>query len=157
MPVSEHETAMSRGRIPTYMRRSMLHLVQVLDYRRIILLLADWSDEIVWNSGCCEDVLFFTDGKQWKMARPGRGDAAEALVRAVGGDDVYGHYGFCSGKVQHVLQADGICYSFVCPLRRHDTMVLQQSSMLTMLSVLFVNNDPARPVKMATDKAYGRS
>jgi hypothetical protein len=36
-------------------------------------------------------------------------------------------------------------------------MVLQQSSMLTMLSVLFVNNDPARPVKTVTDKAYGRT
>lgn len=137
----------------------------MLDYRRIIPLLADWSDEIVWHSGCCEDVLFFTDGKPWKMARPGRGDAAEALVQAVGGDDVNlvqqayynGHYGFCGGKVQHVLQADGICYSFVCSLRRHDAMVLQQSSMLTMLSVLFVNNDPARPVKTVTDKAYGRS
>ncbi len=39
---------------------------------------------------------------------------AEALVQAVGGDDVKlvqqayynGHYGFCNGEVQHVLQAD---------------------------------------------------
>jgi len=29
--------------------------------------------------------------------------------------------------------------------------------MLTMLSVLHVNNDPLRPVKCCTDKAYGRT
>ncbi len=68
-----------------------------------------------------------------------------------------GHYGFAGAKVQYVLQADGMCYSFTCPLRRHDAMVLQESSMLTMLSVLFVNNDPNRPVKCVSDKAYGRT
>jgi len=128
-------------------------------------LLEDWSTEMVHYTGCCPDVLFFTDGKPWKMARPGRGEAAEALVQAAGSDDVNlvqqayynGHYGFSGAKVQHVLQADGICYSFTCPLRRHDAMVLQESSMLTMLSVLYVNNDPLRPVKYVTDKAYGRT
>jgi len=68
-----------------------------------------------------------------------------------------GHYGFAGAKVQHVLQADGMCYSFTCPLRRHDAMVLRESSMLTMLSLLYVNNDPLRPVKCVTDKAYGRT
>jgi hypothetical protein len=29
--------------------------------------------------------------------------------------------------------------------------------MLTMLSVLYVNDDPLRPVKCVTDKAYGRT
>jgi hypothetical protein len=140
-------------------------LVQVLDYRRIIPLLEEWSDSMVMYTGCCRDVLFFTDGKPWKMAKPGTGDAAAALVRAAGGDQVNqvqqafynGHYGFSGAKVQHVLQADGLCYSFTCPLRRHDAMVLQESSMLTMLSVLHVNNDPLRPVKCVSDKAYGRT
>jgi len=140
-------------------------LVQVLDYHRIIPLLEEWSDTMVLYSGCCRDVLFFTDGKPWKMAKPGRGDTADALVRAAGGDDVNllqqayynGHYGFSGAKVQHVLQADGMCYSFTCPLRRHDAMVLHESSMLTMLSVLYVDNDPLRPVKCVTDKAYGRT
>jgi hypothetical protein len=99
------------------------------------------------------------------MARPGRGDASAALVRAAGGDDInlvqqayYNvHYGFSGAKVQHILQPDGICYSFTCPLQWHDAMVLQESSMLTMLSVLYVNNDPLRPVKCVTDKAYGRT
>jgi hypothetical protein len=68
-----------------------------------------------------------------------------------------GHYGFAGAKVQHVLQADGMCYSFTCPLRRHDAMVLRESSMLTMLSVMYVNDDPLRPVKCVTDKAYGRT
>jgi hypothetical protein len=117
-------------------------LVQVLDYQHIIQLLEEWSDTMVLYSGCCPDVLFFMDRKPWKMAKPGKGDAATALVRAAGGDDVNlvqqayynGHYGFGGAKVQHVLQADGMCYSFTCPLRRRDAMVLQASSMLTMLS-----------------------
>jgi hypothetical protein len=58
------------------------------------------------------------------MTRPGRGDAAAALVRNVGENNVNlvqqayynGHYGFCGAKVQHVLQVDGISYSFVAPL-----------------------------------------
>jgi len=117
------------------------------------------------NSGFMPDVLFFTEGKPWKMAWPGHGDAADALVRAAGGDNVnlvqqayYNvHYGFAGAKVQHVLQADGICYSFTCPLCHNDAMVLQESSMLTMLSVLHINNDPLQPVKCDTDKAYGRT
>lgn len=120
---------------------------------------------MVQYTGCCRDVLFFTDGKPWRLAKPGTGDAAAALVRAAGGDDVNlvqrsyynGHYGFAGAKVQHVLQADGMCYSFTCPLRRHDAMVLRESSMLTMLSILYVDDDPLRPVKCVTDKAYGRT
>jgi hypothetical protein len=67
------------------------------------------------------------------------------------------HYGFCGGKVQHVLQADGMCYSFACPLCQHDAIVLHSSSMVNMLSVLFVDDNAVRPVKTVTDKAYGRT
>jgi hypothetical protein len=85
-------------------------LVQVLDYRRIIPLLAVWSDEKGFNTGCSLDVIFFTDGKPWKTARPWHGATAQALVAATGGDDINlmqwvyynGHYGFCGAKVQHV-------------------------------------------------------
>jgi hypothetical protein len=35
-----------------------------------------------------QNVLVCTDDKPWKMARLGRGEAASALVRAVGGDDI---------------------------------------------------------------------
>jgi hypothetical protein len=120
---------------------------------------------MVHNTGCSPDVLFFSNGKPWKMAKSGNGDAADALIRAAGGDQVNlvqqafynGQYGFAGAKVQHILQADGICYSFTCPFRRHDAMVLQESSMLTMLSVLYVNNNPNRPAKYVTDKAYGHT
>jgi len=92
-------------------------VVQVLNYRRIVPLLESWSDDMVHFNGCSQDVLFFTDGKPWKLSRPGHGDAAAALVRATGGDDINlvqqayynGHYGFAGDKVQHVLQADGMC------------------------------------------------
>ncbi len=54
--------------------------VQVIDYRSILLLLLNWSDEIVWHRGCDQDVLFMTNGKPWKMARPGCGQAADVFV-----------------------------------------------------------------------------
>jgi len=60
-------------------------LVQVLDYPHIIPLLEDWSFTMVQYSGCCHDVLFFPDGKPWRRAKPGTGDAAAALVHAAGG------------------------------------------------------------------------
>jgi hypothetical protein len=40
---------------------------------------------MVQYSGCCHDVLFFPDGKPWRRAKPGTGDAAAALVHAAGG------------------------------------------------------------------------
>jgi hypothetical protein len=140
-------------------------LVQVIDYCQIMPLLESWSADMVHFCGYAPDVLFFTDDKPWKMAQPGRSDASAGLVRAAGGNNINlvqqayynGHYGFSGEKVQHVLQADGICYSFTCPLRRHDAMVLQESSILTMFSVLYVNIDPLQPVKCVTDKAYGRT
>ncbi len=120
---------------------------------------------MVFNTCCSLDVIFFTDGKPWKTACPGHGANAQALVAAAGGEDINlmqqayynGHYGFCGAKVQHVLQADGMCYSFICPLCQHDTSELRSSSMITMLSILFVNNDQGRPVKTVTDKAYGHT
>jgi hypothetical protein len=48
---------------------------------------------------------------------------AAALFRAVGTDlnlvqmaYYNGHYGFFGTEVQHVLQADGTCYYYTCPL-----------------------------------------
>jgi hypothetical protein len=31
------------------------------------------------HCGCDENVIFFTDGKPWKMTRPGRGTAVLAM------------------------------------------------------------------------------
>jgi hypothetical protein len=79
---------------------------------------------MVLYSGCSLEKLFFMDDKPWKMAKPGRGDAATELVRAAVGDDgnfvqqayYNGHYGFSGAKEQYVLQAYDMCYSFTCPL-----------------------------------------
>jgi hypothetical protein len=54
------------------------------------------------------------------MAKPLTGDASAASVRAAGGDQVNqvqqafynDHYGFAGAKGHHVLQTDGLCYSF---------------------------------------------
>jgi hypothetical protein len=85
------------------------------------------------------------------MAWPGRGKAAEALVQASGGDDVIlmqqdyynGHSEFSGTKVQHVLH------------KLHAQKGAMMLWMLMMLSILYVNNDPLRPVKCVPDNAYG--
>jgi hypothetical protein len=69
-------------RIFSFISQHYRRLVQVLDYHRIIPLLEEWSDTMVLYSGCCTDVLFFIDGKPWKMVKSGRGDTADALVQA---------------------------------------------------------------------------
>jgi hypothetical protein len=66
--------------------------------------------------------VFSTYRKPWKRANPGTGAASAAVKRAVGGDEVNmvqqvfynGHYGFAGATVQHVLEADEVCYSFTC-------------------------------------------
>jgi hypothetical protein len=42
-------------------------LVRVLDYRRILLLLADRSDELVYNTGCTLDDFFSLTGSHGKQ------------------------------------------------------------------------------------------
>ncbi len=59
--------------------------------------------------------------------------------------------------MQHVLQADGITHSFTCPLHNHDALVLCNSSMILMLSSVFIGGDRNKPVLTVTDKAYRRT
>ncbi len=68
-----------------------------------------------------------------------------------------GHYKYHGAKVEHVLQADGMVYTFTCPIRNHDALVLHNSAMHEMLCALYINGDPNRPVHVVTDKAYGRN
>jgi hypothetical protein len=75
---------------------------------------------------CMPDVLFFTNGKPWKMARPGQGDAADALVRAAGGDDVNlvqqayynGHYGLL------VERCSMCCREMACATLLHSHCII---------------------------------
>ena len=139
--------------------------VKIIDYRRILPLLESWSATLQAHIGASPDTAFFADGKPWKMSRPGTGQAAKHFARVAGVNDVNlvqrayynGHYRFHGAKVQHVVEADSIIYSFVCPIRRHDSAVLRLSSMLLQLSCLYVNGDPNRPAKTILDKAYGRT
>jgi hypothetical protein len=61
--------------------------VRVLDYRQIIPQIDTWSDLMVHCTGCERDVLFFADGKPWRMSRPGKGQAVRELCAATGTDD----------------------------------------------------------------------
>ena len=137
--------------------------VQVIDYRRILPKLGDWSNQMWAYCGCSRDTLFFTDGKPWRLSKPGKGRATQAFAEAATANDVNlvqqafynGHYGFHGAKVQHVVQVDGIKYSFTCPTCHHDATMLRESSMLVMLSSLWVDSGLECP-KTCTDKAYGR-
>jgi hypothetical protein len=65
-----------------------------------------------------------------------------------------GHYKNHGGKVQHVLQADGMAHSFTRPIGNHDALILCYSSMHLMLTSLFINGQPALT---DMDKAYSRT
>jgi hypothetical protein len=68
-----------------------------------------------------------------------------------------GHYKYHGGKVQHVVQEDGMAHSFTCPIRNHDALVLRNSSMILMLSSVFICGDLYQPAITITDKAYGKT
>ena len=62
-----------------------------------------------------------------------RGQAARQICEAAGCGNVNlmqqafynGHNKYHGGKVQHVVQADGMAHSFTSPIRNHDALVLQ--------------------------------
>jgi len=117
------------------------------------------------HCGCDDNIIFFTDGKPWKMSCPGRGQAVRQICEAAGVGDVNlmqrafynGHYKYHGGTVQHVLQADGMAHSFTCPIHNHDALVLHHSSMIQMLSAVYIAGDLNCADVTVTDKAYGRT
>ena len=124
--------------------RGYWQCVRVIDYRHIVPCFSEWSETVHLHAGCERDVLFWTDGKPRKFSHPGTGEAAQNFAAVVGMEDVnlvqqafYSrHYHFHGAKVQHVVEANGMMYSLSCPLRRHEAVVLQESAMLVMFSVL---------------------
>ncbi len=139
--------------------------VHVLDYCRINPMLEEWAQQMSLHCGCYNNIIFFTDGKPWKMSHPGRGRAVRQICQAAGCGDVNlmqrafynGHYKYHGGKVQHVVQVDGMAYSFTCPNCNHNALVLHNSSMIVMLSSVFIGADINRPAVTVTEKVYGRT
>ncbi len=127
-------------------------------------MLEEWGNTMALHTGCDPSVIFFTDGKPWRISRPGRGRAVQDICAAAGNADINlmprafynGHYKYHGGKVQHVLQADGMAHSFTCLIRNHDALVLRNSSMILMLTAVFINGDLNAPAITVTDKAYAR-
>ena len=126
--------------------------VWVLDFRRIVPFLDTWSDMMVHCTSCEKDVLFFADGKPWQMSQPGKGQAVREL-RATAGTDAY-NLMQCAYYNGHYKYHGAMVHCFTCPIQKHGARVLHSSAMITMLSVLYINDDQNRPVKSVTDKAY---
>jgi hypothetical protein len=62
--------------------------VRVLDFRRINPLLEEWGQQMAFHCGTHPHIIFFTDGKPWKMSRPGQGRAVREICEAAGCGDV---------------------------------------------------------------------
>jgi hypothetical protein len=81
-----------------------------------------------------------------EMRCPEKKRAVRQICQAAGYGDVNlmqralcnGHYKFNGDKVHHVVQVDGIAYSITCPIHNHDALVLCNSSMILMLSSVFI-------------------
>jgi hypothetical protein len=101
----------------------------------------------------------------WRMPQSGRGRSVRDICAAAGCGHLNlmqhayynGHYKYHGGKLQHVLQADGMAHSFTCPIQNHDALVSRNSSMILMLSNVFISVDLNRPTVTVTDKAYRNS
>ena len=135
--------------------------VLVLDFRRLTpQLLENWSETLEAHAGAERDVIFFCDGKAWRACRPGRGKSARKILGAIGESDINltqkayynGHYGLHGLKVQQILQGDGMRLAFQDSVRRHDSVLLHHSGMLSMMPFLRIGTE-GRNVKVGTDKA----
>ncbi len=76
------------------------------------------------------------------MSPPSRGRTVRDICAAARCADFnLCHYKYHGGKVQHVLQADGIAQSFMCPIQNHDALVLHTSLMIMMLSAVYIGGN----------------
>ncbi len=62
--------------------------MRVLDYRQKNPLLEEWGQQMAFHCGTDPHVLFFTDGKPWKMSRPGKGQAIHKIFKYAGCGDI---------------------------------------------------------------------
>jgi hypothetical protein len=89
--------------------------VRVLDYRQKNPLLEEWGQQMAFHCGTDPHVLFFTDGKPWKMSRPGKGQAVHKICKYAGCGDINlmqrayynGHYKKGEGSTRATSRWDG--------------------------------------------------
>ena len=135
-------------------------LITTFDFVRIKPRLDEWAAAVQESSpGGTPGVVCWADGKPWKFPKPGCGAAARNMAAAAGVqlDDVQRsfynrNYRGHGVKVQEVVFADGIKYSYCFSLRRHDSHVMVESGHSDMLSALFLSD--GSPAKCVTDQAY---
>jgi hypothetical protein len=56
----------------------------VLDYHWINTLLGEWGQEMLLHCGSNDKMIFFTDGKPWKMSQTGMGRAVRLICEDTG-------------------------------------------------------------------------
>lgn len=108
---------------------------------RNIPLLDEGSDSMAVYPESFPYVLFFQMKRH--KAKPVNDDAADVMIRSACGNQVslvqqtfYNRpHDFVGANVQYALEAGEICYSFTCPLHRHDEMASSESSILPMQAI----------------------
>ena len=107
---------------------------------------------------------FFCDEKAWRTCRSRRGRAARKISSSIGESDINliqkvcynGHYGLNRFIVQQMLQADGIKMAFQDSIRRHQSVLLHHSGVISMMYFLRTGVED-RNEKSGTDKAHPRN
>ena len=139
--------------------------ILVIDFRRLTPnLLHEWNKTLVNNADTDKFCLFYANGKLCKMCRARRGKGACRIIASLGAQDVNlaqkayynGHYGFHGLKVQNMLQADGMRYTFADSLHCVDSILLHKSNLIKMISHLRVGTVDQKVPKVVLDKTYGR-
>ena len=152
-------TAIINAAIATLMQHYR-KLITTFDFVRIKPELDAWADAVAESSpGGTPGVVCWADGKPWLFPKPGTGTTARALATAlnVPTDHIqrslyYRNYRGHGVKVQEIIFADGIKYSLCYSLRRHDSLVMDESKMSLMLDLLFLSDGSV--AICVTDQAY---
>jgi len=147
--------------------RDVLHdhygiTVTSFDFLRIIPQLPLWDEVMTSNGDTIPGVVAYIDGKAWRWCRPGPGAYFQNIAHALHLDVSQvqrawynGHYSHHGGKVQHVVFADAMVYTFLDSIRRHDAHVLRSSGVNVMLEQLFIDDPTNNMATVNTRPAYG--
>lgn len=142
-------------------------VVKELDIVRIKPLLDEWDKIIVRNSRgrmSTPGMLLWIDGKCKEDCMPGTGEAAQRLAAAAGCSVSMietafynGYYKAHGERIHHGICADGIVLAFVTSIRIGDSPSYEHSGLKDQIDLVYINDDPNRPLIAGGDQAYGRT
>jgi hypothetical protein len=141
-------------------------VVKELDFARIEPKLDEWDEIMIENSHdklSTPGGLLFIDGKAKQDCMPGTGKAARRVARSVGCSTnlietafYNGYYKEHGERIHHAIDCSGMIMAYVTSIRIGDSLTYEQSGLKGQVDIVYINNDPMRPLVAIGDQAYAR-